>query len=51
MDNSEEKRLFQESIENARKNVNFELYSRQDIEDKIKIYIKTILQSLSVYVH
>ena len=37
MNDSEEKRLFQESIENVRKTVNSELYSRQDIEDKIRI--------------
>ena len=37
MNDSGEKGLFQESIENVRKNVNSELYSRQDIEDKIRI--------------
>ena len=37
MDDTEEKRLFQETIENMRKNINSELYSRKDIEDKIRI--------------
>ena len=35
--NDSEKSLFQESIEKLRKNVNPELYSRQDIEDKRRI--------------